>query len=183
MVYISTALPCTTFPRLNPNLTHISTLNLPIPPPRARSATPHENNGLGPPPHAPDGISCPPHTPFSLLCQSAARHALLGCARLTFTTSPARHPPPDHVFKAVGTHGRLTLTEDLVGGPRQVLGRDGVPYPALSRPSGTSSFEKCVSSPTAPPPQIASLVTTAVMEVATGARRMSGQDRLAMGPG
>ena len=33
------------------------------------------------------------------------------------------------------------------------------------------------------PPQIASLVTTAVIEVATGARRMSGQDRLAMGPG
>ena len=42
MVYISTDLPCTTFPRLEPNLTHISTLNLPIPPPRARSATPHE---------------------------------------------------------------------------------------------------------------------------------------------
>ena len=36
---------------------------------------------------------------------------------------------------------------------------------------------------TPPPPQIASLVTTAAMEVATGARRMSGQDRLAMGPG
>ena len=57
-----------------------------------------------------------------------------------------------------------------------------MPYPALSRPSGTSSVEKRVSSPTASPPQIASLVTTAVMEVATGARRMSGQDRLAMGP-
>ena len=97
---------------------------------------------------------------------------------------PRTPPPPDHVFKAVGTHGRLALTEDLVASPRQVLGRDGVPYPALPWPSGTSSVEKRVSSPTAPPPpQIASLVTTAAMEVATGARRMSGQDRLAMGPG
>ena len=54
---------------------------------------------------------------------------------------------------------------------------------ALSRPSGTSSFEKRVVTYPHPPPQIASLVTTAVMEVVTGARRMSGQDRLAMGPG
>ena len=110
------------------------------------------NNGLGPPPHAPDGISCRPHIPCPLLCQSAARHALLGCARLTFTTTPTRHPPPGHVLKAFGTHGRLTLSEGLVAGPGQVLGRDGVPYPALSRPSGTSSVEKRVSSPTAPPP-------------------------------
>ena len=41
----------------------------------------------------------------------------------------------------------------------------------------------CVVTYRTPPPQIASLVTTAAMEVATGARRMSGQDRLAMGPG
>ena len=37
--------------------------------------------------------------------------------------------------------------------------------------------------PTFPTETTAGLVTTAVMEVATGARRMSGQDRLAMGPG
>ena len=76
----------------------------------------------------------------------------LGAPGSPLPPPPLATPPPDHVFKAVGTHGRLALTEDLVAGPRQVLGRDGVPYPALSRPSGTSSFEKCVSSPTAPPP-------------------------------
>ena len=65
---------------------------------------------------------------------------------------PHSPPPPGHVLKAVGTHGRLALTEDLVAGPGQVLGRDGVPYPALPWPSGTSSVENCVSSPTAPPP-------------------------------
>ena len=61
------------------------------------------------------------------------------------------------------------------------LGTDGVPYPALPWPSGASIVEKPVSSPPATPPQIASLTTTAAMEVAAGAPNTSGRDRLTMG--
>ena len=141
------------------------------------------NGGLERPPHPPHGFSCRPHIPRSLLCRSAAQHTLCRCSPPTYTPTPSHATPPNHVFQAVDTLERPVLTRELIAGPTQVLGRDGVPYPALPWPSGASIVEKPVSSPPAPPPQIASLTTTAAMEVAAGAPNTSGRDRLTMGSG
>ena len=135
------------------------------------------------PPHPPHGFSCRPHIPRSLLCRSAAQHTLCRCSSPTYTPTPAHATPSNHVFQPVDTLERPALTRELIAGPTQVLGRDGVPYPALPWPSGASIVEKPVSSPPAPPPQIASLTTTAAMEVAAGAPNTSGRDRLTMGSG
>ena len=110
------------------------------------------NGGLERPPHPPHGFSCRPHIAHSLLCRSAAQHTLCRCSQPTYTPTPAHAHPSNHIFQAVGTLERPALTRELIAGPTQVLGRDGVPYPALPWPSGASIVEKPVSSPPAPPP-------------------------------
>jgi hypothetical protein len=110
------------------------------------------NGGLERPPHPPHGFSCRPHIAHSLLCRSAAQQTLCRCSQPTYTPTPAHAHPSNHIFQAVDTLERPALTRELIAGPTQVLGRDGVPYPALPWPSGASIVEKPVLSPTAPPP-------------------------------